>query len=115
MFGNARHLSQTYYQVHKVGSLMSLFTNDLDTVLEGYSGEDGCVYPQVNTGRAYDDYLRILLYAKDENIKTARILDLIQINMRKDHDGFFLVPECATGVSIDADVYGRKLSYDRIY
>lgn len=88
---------------------------DLDSILEGYSGEDGCIRPQVNLGRTYDDYLRILLYAKDENIKTARILDLIQINMRKDHDGFFLVPECATGVSIDADVYGRKLSYDRVY
>ena len=34
MFDNARHLSQNYYQVHKVGGLMSLFTNDLDTVQE---------------------------------------------------------------------------------
>ena len=32
MFDNARFLSQNYYQVHKVGGLMSLFTNDLDTV-----------------------------------------------------------------------------------
>ena len=88
---------------------------DLDSILEGYSGEDGCIRPQVNLGRTYDDYLRILLYAKEENIKTARVLDLIQINMRKNHDAFFLIPECATGVSIDADVYGRKLSYDRIY
>ena len=88
---------------------------DLDSILEGYSGEDGCIHPQVDTGRPYDDYLRILLYAKDENIKTARILDLIQINMRKNHDGSFLVQECATGVSIDADIYGKSLSYDRIY
>ena len=34
MFDNARGLSQEYYQVNKVGSLMSLFTNDLDTVQE---------------------------------------------------------------------------------
>ena len=88
---------------------------DLDTVLEGYSGEDGCVYPQVNTGRTYEDYLRILLYAKDDTIKTARILDLIQINMRKNHDEAFLIQECATGVSVSADVNGKKLSRDRIY
>lgn len=88
---------------------------DLDAVLEGYKGEDGCIHPQVDTGRSYTDYLRILLYVKDEDIKTARILDLIQINMRKNYDGRFLVQECATGVSIDADIYGRKLSYDRIY
>ena len=34
MFDQARHLSQEYYQVNKVGDLMSLFTNDLDTVQE---------------------------------------------------------------------------------
>ena len=88
---------------------------DLDAILEGYSGEDGCIYPEVDTGRTYDDYLRVLLYAKDETMKTARILDLIQINMRKNYDAGFLVQECATGVSLDADVYGRHLSYDRIY
>lgn len=37
MFDNARRLSQNYYQVHKVGSLMSLFTNDLDTVAECFA------------------------------------------------------------------------------
>ena len=37
MFDNARHLSQNYYQVHKVGSLMSLFTNDLESVLESFA------------------------------------------------------------------------------
>ncbi len=34
MFDNARNLSHQYYQVNKVGNLMSLFTNDLDTVQE---------------------------------------------------------------------------------
>lgn len=36
MFDNARTLSREYYQVNKVGNLMSLFTNDLDTVQECY-------------------------------------------------------------------------------
>ena len=36
MFDNCRHLSREYYQVNKVGNLMSLFTNDLDTVQECY-------------------------------------------------------------------------------
>ena len=34
MFGRAKLLSREYYQVNKVGDLMSLFTNDLDTVQE---------------------------------------------------------------------------------
>lgn len=32
MFDHVKDLSQEYYQVNKVGNLMSLFTNDLDTV-----------------------------------------------------------------------------------
>ena len=36
MFRHAETLSREYYQVNKVGNLMSLFTNDLDTVQECY-------------------------------------------------------------------------------
>ena len=38
MFSHAKDLSQQYYQVHKVGDLMSLFTNDLETVQDCYGG-----------------------------------------------------------------------------
>ena len=34
MFDHAKDLTPEYYQVNKVGNLMSLFTNDLDTVQE---------------------------------------------------------------------------------
>ena len=34
MFNHAKELSREYYQVNKIGDLMSLFTNDLDTVQE---------------------------------------------------------------------------------
>jgi len=34
MFDHAKELSREYYQINKVGNLMSLFTNDLDTVQE---------------------------------------------------------------------------------
>ena len=36
MFNHAKNLSHEYYQVNKVGNLMSLFTNDLETI-------NGCV------------------------------------------------------------------------
>lgn len=36
MFDHAKDLSREYYQMNKVGNLMSLFTNDLDTVQECY-------------------------------------------------------------------------------
>ena len=37
LFDHCKDLSQNYYQVNKVGNLMSLFTNDLDTVQEAFS------------------------------------------------------------------------------
>ena len=88
---------------------------DLDALLNGYNAEDGYVTPSVDRGQTYNDYLRILLFTKDANIKTARILDLIQINMRKNHDGNFLIQECATGISIGAKINEKSLSYDKIY
>ena len=38
MFAHSKELSHQYYQVNKVGNLMSLYTNDLDTVQECFSG-----------------------------------------------------------------------------
>ncbi len=37
MFDHSKELSQQYYQVNKVGDLMSLYTNDLETVQECFS------------------------------------------------------------------------------
>lgn len=37
MFSHAKELSHEYYQVNKVGDLMSLFTNDMETVQECFS------------------------------------------------------------------------------
>ena len=37
MFDHCKDLSREYYQVNKVGNLMSLFTNDLDTIQESFS------------------------------------------------------------------------------
>ncbi len=34
MFDHSKELSQSYYQVNKVGNLMSLYTNDLETIQE---------------------------------------------------------------------------------
>ena len=36
MFDHCKNLSQQYYQVNKVGNLMSLFTNDIETVHESF-------------------------------------------------------------------------------
>ena len=42
MFNHCKDLSQSYYQVNKVGDLMSLFTNDLETISDCFS--DGVLF-----------------------------------------------------------------------
>ncbi|MDO4177169.1 MAG: DUF5702 domain-containing protein, partial [Bacillota bacterium] len=88
---------------------------DLDSLISGYDPETGCILPASDRGRSYADYLRVLLFIKGDNIKTARILDLIQINMRKNYDADFLIEECSTGISIDSRVNGKDLVYDKKY
>ena len=41
MFDHSRKLSQQYYQVNKVGNLMSLYTNDLDTIQDDHGRQAG--------------------------------------------------------------------------
>lgn len=86
---------------------------DLDGLLN--KDTDKLFKPEVNKGRLYDDYLRILLFIEDDNIKTARILDLIQINMRKNHDSAFLIEECCTGISIETEINDRSHRFDKTY
>ncbi len=38
MFDHAKDLSQQYYHVNKVGDLMSLFTNDVETIQDSFGG-----------------------------------------------------------------------------
>ncbi|MBO4679854.1 MAG: ABC transporter ATP-binding protein [Lachnospiraceae bacterium] len=38
MFNHAKDLSQQYYHVNKVGDLMSLFTNDVETIQDSFGG-----------------------------------------------------------------------------
>ncbi|NLD19181.1 MAG: hypothetical protein GX663_02900 [Clostridiales bacterium] len=86
---------------------------DLDSAMEGILGSTA--KPDIEKGYTYQQYLRIMLYFQDENMKVARIMDLVQINMRKQYDGTFLIQEHWTGVSIDVKVNGEKFSYEKKY
>ncbi len=86
---------------------------DMDGLLKKKT--DKLIKPDVNKGEVYQDYLRILLFIEDHDIKTARILDLIQINMRKNYDSDFLISECSYGISMDSVINGTHYSYDKKY
>ena len=91
------------------------WATDLEHVLEDAGDGDGVLRPDVIKGLTYEQYLRILFFAEDPDLMTARILDLIQINMRKNVDGHFLIGECCTGITMDAVINGRRFSYEKLY
>lgn len=103
------------WQGHKVPMVKdaSSWAIDLESAVEGVFG--GTVKPAVEKGYDYDQYLQILLFFQDENTKLARILDLIQINMRKNHDGDFLIQEHATGIVVEVEINGKKYGYEKQY
>ena len=86
---------------------------DLDSAIEGVFG--GVIAPQEEKGYDYNEYLKILLFFQDENIKLARILDLIQINMRANYDGGFLISEYSSGVTVEVKANGRTYKHEKKY
>lgn len=100
---------------HKVPMIKdsSTWAIELDTAIEGLFG--GTVVPVREKGYDYSEYLQILLFFQDENIKIARLMDLIQINMRANYDKEFLISEYATGISVRVKINGKTYSYEKQY
>ena len=91
----------------------STWAIDLDSAVEGLTG--GTAVPDVVKGYDYGDYLQILLFFKDENVKIGRIMDLIQINTRKTTDGDFLMNEHYFGIAAEVRVNGTEYGYEKKY
>lgn len=95
------------------------------------SREDGSVYdpdprnllkqnlrvirPEKQEGLSYEQYLRILLLAQDDQTTVMRALDLIQINIRRNTDGLFLISGQCTGVSLEMSINHRSFRYEKQY
>ncbi len=98
-----------------LGKDSSSWAISLSNVLEDTGSGDGVIHPDNEQGLNYEQYLRILLLLEDETMLCSRIMDLIQINMRKNEDGEFLIGECCTGIAARAAVGGQEYSYESIY
>ena len=66
-------------------------------------------------GQDYEDYLRFILSFMDRKVKLARTMDLIQINMKGNHNRNFLIREYNCGFRLEAEINGKKFSYDHVY
>ena len=64
------------------------------------------VNPKSETGQDYEDYLRIMLFLCDREVKILRIMDLIQINLKGTYYKEFLLREHYVGFRVSCE-YGR--------
>lgn len=75
----------------------------------------GYIEPADTRGQSYEDYLEAFLYIQDKQTKLLRIMDLIQINLRRSYNGSFLIKEHYTGFRVQAAIDGREYEYAHNY
>lgn len=89
------------------------WATDLDKVLENITEE--CIDTGNQKGLYYSDYMMIFLHFQNENLKLARIADLIQINMKGTYDRNFLMKTAKGGLHLNAEICGKKWGYESCY
>ena len=83
--------------------------------LHNQKNASGYIEPQNKNGLSYDEYLRILLFLENNEIKLLRCMDLIQINLKGSYHRDFDLKQCYGGLEFEATVQGRKYSYIQKY
>lgn len=86
---------------------------DLESVIN--NREEGCIYTGVDVGETYQDYLSLLACTMDGRLRILRILDLIQINMRRYYYEDFLLREYNGGVRFVLTVNGEPYETVKTY
>lgn len=80
------------------------WATDLESVLKNQ--EEDCIFTGIDEGEGYNDYLRFFTYVMDSRVRTLRIMDLIQINMRHLYYDSFLLREYNGGLQFVMRVNG---------
>ena len=89
------------------------WATDLESAWEGRA--EGYIDTGSSEGQDYDDYLRFILYFTDRKVRLVRMMDLIQINMKGNHNRNFLIREHNCGFRLEAEINGNDYSYDQVY
>jgi len=82
-------------------SLDNVINEDLEPSEQ--AGEEG-------RGLTYENYLFLFLFLMDRETKLLRIMDLIQLNMKGNHNADFLITGCYSGIDIYCTL-SRKVNF----
>lgn len=69
----------------------------------------------VSEGLTYEDYLMVLILVMPRDVRTLRIMDLVQINMKFRYYRDFNLAEYYGGVDIGIDAAGKRHSFRKEY
>ena len=75
----------------------------------------GYAEPRLKNGNDYEEYLRILLFLENREIKLLRCMDLIQLNMKGSYRKDFDLKGYYGGFQFEAVVQGKTHSYIQKY
>ena len=82
--------------------------------LGGISGGIGNAV-QIKEGLNYDEYMMIMILAMNENTRTLRVMDLVQINMKYRYYKDFNMMEYYIGTRFTIDANGRTYVFEDAY
>ena len=89
------------------------WATDLDDILNNITQD--CIDTGNRKGLYYSDYMMIFLHFQDEELKLARVADLIQINMKGTYDRDFLMKTAKGGMHLSSRIYGKEMEYETCY
>jgi len=91
----------------------STWATDLESILENET--EGYIYTGKEEGESYIDYLKLFLYAVDDQLRVLRMMDLIQINMRSYYYDEFLLSDYYGGLGFNLQVQGKDHKVEMYY
>lgn len=71
--------------------------------------------PGNKIGDEYEDYIKLMLYVTDEDVRLLRIMDLIQINMIHCYNGDFRLRDYSDGLKVRFHVNGDDCNIEKEY
>ena len=83
--------------------------------LPSFKTEVILIDPGNDHGMTYEDFLQILCYIMDENVKILRVMDLMQINMKYCFNSRFRLAEYSSGLKGSLRVNGESYEVEKDY
>lgn len=85
------------------------WATDLDAVMN--NKEKDYIEPAINKGLSYKKYLMVFLHFQDKSVKLARVMDLIQINMKGTCNGDFSIKAYHVGFQYRGKINRNEHEY----